>query len=154
MEISQKNKVILFSEFAEFCKILHRELVNYQPAMVIGETSLHKREEELMRFKTDPNCRVLISSSAGAFGLNLTEANYILHADQPWSLAKKQQREGRAHRMGQKKSVQIFNLLAEKTVDYYIKKVLHDKAGISAKVLGDDKITMNAIKEILQYEGA
>jgi SNF2 family DNA or RNA helicase len=70
----------------------------------------------------------------------------------PWSIAKYQQRIGRAHRIGQKKSVLVYNLLAKGTIDYYVKKILHGKSELSAQVLGDAPITMGDVKEMLQYE--
>ena len=91
-------------------------------------------------------------SSAGAYGLNLQAASVVINYDQAWSIAKMKQREGRAHRMGQKQSVQIINLLAKGTVDYYVKKILHAKAELSNQILGDTPISMGDIREMLKYE--
>ena len=91
-------------------------------------------------------------TSAGQFGLNIQRASVIFHYDQEWSLAKMQQREGRAHRIGQKDTVMIYNLLAKGTIDYYVKKVLHGKAELSNQVLGDIPMNMEDIKQILNYE--
>jgi SNF2 family DNA or RNA helicase len=153
-ELLQENvengrKVIIFSEFAEMCKILKRELIEYNPAMVIGETAADKREQELTRFKIDPVCRIAILSSAGAYGLNLTEASIIINYDLPFSLSKLEQRIGRAHRYGQKNKVQIFNLLGKGTADMGIKKIIHAKSELSTQLLGDIPVTMNDIKEML-----
>lgn len=91
-------------------------------------------------------------TSAGQFGLNIQRASVIFHYDQEWSLAKMQQRDGRAHRIGQKDSVLVYNLLAKGTVDYYVKKVLHAKAELSNQLLGDTPISMGDIREMLTYE--
>ena len=91
-------------------------------------------------------------TSAGQFGLNIQRASVIFHYDQEWSLAKMQQREGRAHRIGQKDTVLVYNLLAKGTIDYYVQKVLHKKAELSNQLLGDTPISINDIKNILTYE--
>ena len=89
-------------------------------------------------------------TSAGQFGLNVQRASIIFHYDQEWSLSKMQQREGRAHRIGQKDKVMVYNLLAKGTVDYYVKKVLHAKAELSDEVLCDTLITIDDLKIMLQ----
>ena len=146
------NKVIIFSEFSEMCKILYRELNKYQPLIIIGETSSEKRKEAVKIFSSDPKRNLLIMSSAGAYGLNLQCASVIINYDQPWSIAKLQQREGRAHRFGQKNKIQIINMLSRGTVDYYVKKVLHAKAELSTTLLGDTPISMGDIQAMLKYE--
>lgn len=138
------NKVIIFSEFSEMCKILKRELAEYNPGMIIGETPSLDRQKEVDRFNTDPNCKIIIMSSAGAYGLNLQAANIVIHFDQAWSIAKTEQREGRALRIGQKQKVLIYNLLGLKTVDYHLRKILNTK-----KKLSDYVLTMNDIQDML-----
>lgn len=144
------RKIIIFSEFSEMCKILHREIPN--SLMIIGATPNEKRREIVEEFNTDPTKKVLVLSSASQYGLNLQVADTLIHYDQPWSLAKSLQRDGRAHRIGQKNKVQIINLLSRGTVDYYVKKVLHGKAELSNAVLGDAPITMTDITQMLKYE--
>lgn len=90
-------------------------------------------------------------TSAGQFGLNIQAANVIIHYDQPWSLAKLTQREGRAWRYGQKQTVMVYNLLAKGTVDMYIQKKLFKKQEVSGQILGDPKPKMSEIKEMLMY---
>ena len=93
---------------------------------------------------------------AGGFGLNLQRANYIIHYDLPWSISKMEQREGRAHRIGQKNNLTIFRLIVQKTVDEYVLKVLHKKQIMSEDILGDKermkkvKISKKDIKKMLE----
>lgn len=146
------KKVIIFSEFSEMCKILYRELQKYKPLMIIGETPNKNRQEIVKKFNIDTENKILIMSNAGSYGLNLQAASIIIHYDNPWSLAKVLQREGRAHRYGQKDTVMVYNLLAKGTLDYYVQKVLHGKAELSSQLLGDKPISIDDIKEMLSYE--
>jgi SNF2 family DNA or RNA helicase len=146
-----KGKVIIFSEFAQMCLILKRELFKYNPLIIIGDTPNNEREKIVDQFNNDDEHKILILSNAGQFGLNLqSKATTIIHFDLPWSIAKVEQREGRAHRYGQKETVLVYNLIAEKTIDEYVLKTLHNKAKLSANVLGDVPITLDDIRSILQ----
>ena len=145
------QKILIFSEFAEMCKILNRELVIYNPQMIIGETSNKERQRIVEEFNTNPLNKVLILSSAGMYGLNLQAmASVIINYDLPFSLSKLEQRIGRAHRIGQKKNVMIYNLIGKGTADMAIKKIIYNKQKISDTVLGDIPLTMSDIRGMLE----
>ncbi len=147
-KVKCKNKVIIFSEFAQMCKILLSELKEYNPLIIIGETPTLERQESVNKFTYDPKYKLLIMSSAGAYGLNLQAASYIVNFDLPWSVSKSEQRVGRAHRVGQTEPVTIYNLLAKGTIDEYVAKVLHKKHQVSENILGDeDRLEAAGISE-------
>ena len=102
-----------------------------------GSMTYDQRAKVVERFKTDPDCRVLIFSKVGTVGLNLTEADTIIllvslfkqsssHLsltyiqDQQWSYADENQAIGRIHRQGQTRPVTAYHILAAGTVDYFI----------------------------------
>jgi len=149
--LSNGRKAIIFTQFSEMADILERELNIYKPLKISGKIKEEYRDV-VAKFNEVEEHQLLVMTSAGQFGLNIQRASVIFHYDQEWSLAKMQQREGRAHRFGQKDTVLVYNLLAKGTVDYYVKKVLHAKAELSNQILGDRPISMNEIKEILKYE--
>src|SRR6185503_516395 len=119
------SKIIIFSEFAQMCKIIHRELPN--SLMIIGETPTEQRNTIVNQFNTSPDHNILVMSSAGAYGLNLQAADTVIHFDLPWSVSKYEQRAARSHRQGQKNTVFEYSLIANKTVDGYVKKKLNSK---------------------------
>lgn len=133
------EKTIVFTQFAEMAKILLSELNIYEPRIIMGEVPAEDRQKAVNEFTMDPKCKVMISTEAGAYGLNLQSASYVVHYDLPWSVAKLQQREDRAHRIGQTKSVTVYNLIAKNTIDEYVARVLHKKQKISVDVLKDDE---------------
>ena len=150
--IENGRKAIIFSEFAQMCKILKRELIEYNPVMIIGETPNETRQPLLDKFNADPTCKLCLMSSAGTYGLNVTAASIVVNYDLPFSLSKLEQRIGRAHRIGQKNKVQIFNLLGKGTADMAIKKIIHSKAELSNQLLDTPIISMVELKEMLTYE--
>jgi SNF2 family DNA or RNA helicase len=71
----------------------------------------------------------LISLKAGGVGLNLTEADTVIHYDPWWNPAAENQATDRAHRIGQDKPVFVYkliteNTLEEKILDMQVKKQL------------------------------
>jgi len=153
-EVAANNggrKVIVFTQFAEMADILERELKEYNPLKISGKIR-DEYSEVVKKFNDVEAHKVLVMTSAGQFGLNIQRASVIVHFDQEWSLAKMIQREGRAHRIGQKDSVLVYNLLAKGTIDFYVRKVLHAKAELSNQILGDTPISMGDIQEMLKYE--
>lgn len=144
------QQIILFSEFAEMCKILNREIPD--SLMIIGDTSEKERQQVVKDFN-DGLSKILIMSSAGMYGLNLQAASVVINYDLPFSLAKLEQRIGRAHRLGQKRSVQVYNLIGRGTADMAIKAIVHSKAELSGQLLGDRPLKVEDIKQMVMYEG-
>ena len=148
---NNNKKAIIFTQFSQMADILERELADYKPLKISG-TIKEEYRDVVDKFNKQEENRVLVMTSAGQFGLNIQRASVIFHYDQEWSLAKMQQREGRAHRFGQKDTVMVYNLLAKGTVDYYVQKVLHKKAELSGQLLGDIPMNMDNIREALSEE--
>ena len=138
--VKSGEKVIIFSQFAEMAKILAGKLP-VPPGVAIhlihGETPVPDRQAAVDAFNAHPGGAVMIMTEAGAYGLNLQSASYVIHYDQPWSVAKLMQREDRAHRIGQTKPVTVYNLIAKNTIDEYVAKTLHKKQGVSVELLKD-----------------
>ena len=59
----------------------------------------------------------LISLKAGGVGLNLTEADTVIHYDPWWNPAAENQATDRAHRIGQDKPVFVYKLITENTLE-------------------------------------
>jgi hypothetical protein len=78
---------------------------------------------------------VFLSTDAGASGLNLQIASTLINMDLPWNPALLEQRIGRIHRMGQKRPVQIVNLVAKGTIEEGMLSVLAFKRSLSAGIL-------------------
>lgn len=135
--IESGEKAIIFTQFSEMLQILSQELRQYNPVVVYGDVHPQKRFEAVQKLKTDADCKIIIMTEAGAYGLNIQHATYVFHYDMPWSIAKLMQREDRSHRIGQGKPVTVYNLIAKNTVDEYVVKVLHKKQKTSVQLLKD-----------------
>ena len=97
-------KAVVFSQWTRTHDIVIRRL----EARGIGYVSFHggapseKRPALVERFRDDPDCRVFLSTDAGATGLNLQHASTLVNMDMPWNPALLEQRIGRISRRGQR----------------------------------------------------
>lgn len=135
--IESGEKAIIFTQFSEMLTILAVELRDYRPLTIYGHVKPLDRAIKVKEFNDDPKPRIIIMTEAGAYGLNMQSATYVIHYDAPWSIAKLMQREDRAHRHGQTKPVTVYNLIAKDTIDEYVMKVLHNKQKVSVNILQD-----------------
>lgn len=132
-----ESKAVVFSQWTRTHDILIRRL----EARGIGYVSFHgsiaaeKRPALVEQFRTDPACRVFLSTDSGATGLNLQHASILVNMDLPWNPALLEQRIGRIYRIGQKRPVQIVNFIAKGTIEEGMLSVLAFKRSLAAGVL-------------------
>jgi len=139
-------KAVVFSQWTRTHDIVIRRLEDRG----IGYVSFHggvpseRRPALVERFRADPDCRVFLSTDAGAAGLNLQHASTVVNMDLPWNPALLEQRIGRIHRMGQKRPVQIVNFIAKGTIEEGMLSVLAFKRSLSAGILdgGQSEISL------------
>lgn len=135
-----ENKIIIFSEWTKMLDLIRDYLdsqgVDY--ALHTGQVPQKKRRIEINRFKNDPNCRLFLSSDAGAIGLNLQVANIVINVDLPWNPAKLEQRIARAWRKHQKRQVNVINLVCESSIEHRIMSILAQKSALAKGVIDGD----------------
>ena len=104
-----------------------------------------KRKDLIDRFTDDPAVRVFLSTDAGASGLNLQAASYVINLDLPWNPAVLEQRIGRIYRMGQKRNIQVINLVAIGTIEEQMLTKLKFKTDLFDGVLngGEDEVFLD-----------
>jgi SNF2 family DNA or RNA helicase len=96
------------------------------------------------RFETDPECRVFLSSHAGAFGTDLWMANYLINYDLAWSSGKQDQINKRHDRASSKfKNIYVLNAITAGTTEPRKLSMLAHKRRIGAAITdgrgADDK---------------
>src|SRR5256885_4374065 len=110
-----------------------------------GTVPQRRRRAEINAFKTDPACRVFLSTDSGSTGLNLQNASVVVNCDLPWNPAKLEQRIARAWRKLQTNPVTVINLVSEKTIEHKMLETLAHKQALSDGVL-DLKGNLQEIK--------
>jgi len=136
----QDRKIVLFSEWTTMLNLIEPLLENRHLPFVRldGSVPQKKRRELIQRFQNDPDCTLFMTTNAGATGLNLQAANTVINVDLPWNPALLEQRISRAHRMGQKRPVQVFLLVTTDTLEENLLATLSAKHELSLAVLDPD----------------
>ena len=130
-------KVIVFSEWERMLELaqgLCRRL-ELGFAWHTGTVPQKRRRAEINTFKSDPDCRVFLSTDSGAAGLNLQSASVVINCDLPWNPAKLEQRIARAWRKHQTRPVTVINLVSESTIEHRMLETLSFKQALADGVL-------------------
>ncbi|XP_077984607.1 putative ATP-dependent helicase/translocase YwqA [Glandiceps talaboti] len=133
--LQQGEKVLIFTQYVQMIKLMTKMLENHfhiKPLSLEGSMSQTKRDEVINSFKTQPHQQVfIISLKAGGTGLNLTEANHVIHYDLWYNPAVENQATDRAFRIGQNKTVFVHRMITEKTFEEKIDQMLAKKKDLS-----------------------
>jgi SNF2 family DNA or RNA helicase len=153
------NKVLVFSQFTSFLQLAKEQLdkAGIKYLYFDGSTTIAKREKIIEQFRSGEVQLFLISLKAGGLGLNLTEANYVIHLDPWWNPAIEQQATDRAYRIGQKQKVTVYHLISAHTIEekilrlHAVKRDLADQllegTNISHKLTAKDLLEMLSTAE-------
>lgn len=125
LESISSRKIICFTEFATVAR--HLNSLHKDSLAVMGETPQVDRDAIFDQFRTDDKVRILFLTSAAQYGVNLQVADTVIHFDQPWNEARMDQRIARAWRYGQERPVTSYRIIAEKTVDEKMEKMIENK---------------------------
>ncbi|MDQ6989502.1 MAG: SNF2-related protein, partial [Mariprofundaceae bacterium] len=150
--LEEGRRVLLFSQFTKMLALIEDELKahNISYSKLTGQT--RKRDDAIEKFKQGKADVFLISLKAGGVGLNLTEADTVIHYDPWWNPAAENQATDRAHRIGQEKAVFVYKLVVENSVEEKIvamqakKKALADAVYQEGKQQDELKITADDMK--------
>lgn len=133
------EKFIIFTQYLETLKFIKEQLGKIygdNKIVVIKGGPLDQKIEAQEKFWEDDGAQFLISTSAGGEGINLQKGRILFNYDLPWNPMAIEQRIGRIHRYGQQDTVQVYNLIAEETIEEKIYKLLEVKLNEIAEQIG------------------
>lgn len=145
--VSGNHKILLFSQFTSMLAILEAQLEKEGISCykLTGSTSKEERRDLVERFQRDEVPVFLISLRAGGTGLNLTAADIVIHYDPWWNAAAENQATDRSHRMGQKKQVTVYKLIARNTIEENILKLQASKGHLSQQVVTEGTLSFASL---------
>lgn len=151
------EKTIVFSQFTFLLDLLEipvRQL-NIKYCRYDGGMSRIQRDAAAQVFQDDKSSTkvMLVSLKAGNAGLNLTAANHVIIMDPFWNPYIEMQAVDRAHRIGQRKPVQVHRLLVKETVEDRIAALQEKKREFVDAALdeGESKQLGRLSQKDLQY---
>lgn len=99
-------------------EVLQKMLPSVQSLRLDGSVEANKRQDIVNRFNSDPSYDVLLlTTSVGGLGLNLTGADTVIFVEHDWNPQKDMQAMDRAHRIGQKKVVNVYRIVTRGTLE-------------------------------------
>lgn len=126
-------KVVVFTSFLTTADLIHDRLggVTYS-----GKMNAKEKESAKVQFQTDPETRVLVSTDAGGYGVDLPQANLLINYDLPWSAGAAVQRNGRIKRASSRwPTVVIQDLLVEDSIEIRQYDLLNQKTAVASAVV-------------------
>jgi superfamily II DNA or RNA helicase len=129
--LAEGRRILLFSQFTSMLSLIEAELKKRKIPWVKLTGQSQKRDALIEQFTSGQVPLFLISLKAGGVGLNLPQADTVIHYDPWWNPAVEAQATDRAHRIGQTHSVWVVKLVAQGTIEERILALQDRKAALS-----------------------
>ncbi|KAI0981396.1 hypothetical protein GJ496_011058 [Pomphorhynchus laevis] len=117
----QGSRVLLFSQMVRMLDILEDYCLwrDYEYCRLDGSTSHEDRQQMIDDYNAPQSKKFMfmLSTRAGGLGINLATADTVILYDSDWNPQVDLQAQDRAHRIGQTKTVRVFRLITDKTVE-------------------------------------
>ncbi len=143
LDSTNDEKVVLFAQPIETVTALARYLeqqTGIKPSIIIGGQSDVERRKEEERFRRKDGPQFLVSSRAGCEGINLQVARRLVHIDVPWNPMELEQRVGRIHRFGSKKTILVDTLVVKQSREQDAYRVARERLClIASSIVGPDR---------------
>lgn len=144
--VISEHRALIFCQLKDMVDIVEEELLKKNMPSVTymrldGRTDPRDRQAIVRKFNEDPSIDVLLlTTKVGGLGLNLTGADTVIFVEHDWNPMNDLQAMDRAHRLGQKKVVNVYRLIT--------------KATLEEKIMGLQKFKMNIASTIVNQQNA
>lgn len=139
---AEKEKVVLFAQPVETVGVVASFLeakFGQKPAIIIGNQTDEERRTQLELFQNDHGPQFLVSSRAGGEGLNMQRARRLIHLDVPWNPMELEQRVGRIHRFGSRKTIIVDTLVVKGSREVDMYRIARERLRLIAAQLDNDQ---------------
>ena len=150
-DILKKNeKCIVWTNFIDNIEYFEKKFRQYNPCKIHGSMTIEQRNRSVDIFKNDSECMIMFATpQAAKEGLTLTVANHVIFYDRGFNLDDYLQAQDRIHRISQKKTCYIYNLMLDDSIDYWINALLDAKQNAAFLAQGD--LNIKEYKNIMDY---
>ncbi|GAU97707.1 hypothetical protein RvY_08957 [Ramazzottius varieornatus] len=140
------HRALIFCQLTTVLNMIEQQLFRiHMPTVSFlkldGSVPIRERQGIVDRFNADPTIDVLLlTTSIGGLGLNLTGADTVIFVEHDWNPAKDIQAMDRAHRIGQKRVVNVYRLITRGTLE--------------EKIMGLQKFKLHVANSIITQENS
>ena len=148
---SSGHRVLIFTQLKGLLDLVEEELFGTMMRGVSwlrldGSVPPTRRFDVVRKFNADPSIDVLLlTTHVGGLGLNLTSADTVVFLEHDWNPQKDLQAMDRAHRLGQKKTVNVYRLLTKGTMEEKIMGLQRFKLDVANAVVNTDNMSLSAM---------
>ncbi|XP_068672856.1 TATA-binding protein-associated factor 172-like [Montipora foliosa] len=149
--VVSQHRVLLFCQLKSMLDIVENDLLkkhmpNVTYLRLDGSTPAGSRHSLVQRFNNDPSIDILLlTTHVGGLGLNLTGADTVIFVEHDWNPMKDLQAMDRAHRIGQKKVVNVYRLITRGTLEEKIMGLQKFKLNIANTVISQDNSSLTTM---------
>ena len=147
-----QHRALIFCQMKEMLDLVQNEVLgkllpSAQFLRLDGSVEATKRQNIVNKFNTDPSydC-LLLTTSVGGLGLNLTGADTVIFVEHDWNPQKDIQAMDRAHRIGQKKVVNVYRLITRGTLEEKIMSLQQFKIDVASTVVNQQNAGLNTME--------
>ena len=134
--LAQGEQVVIFSHFLGMLNLIEAAITKSHVAHIRIDGSTGNRQALVDHFNQGAARVALCSLQAAGTGITLTGGNHVIHADRWWNPAVEDQATDRVHRIGQNKTVYVYRILTEGTLEERIDQLLAQKRDMADQVIG------------------
>ncbi|CAA7061895.1 unnamed protein product [Microthlaspi erraticum] len=138
------SRVLIFSQMTRLLDILEDYLMyrGYQYCRIDGNTDGDERDASIEAYNKPGSEKFvfLLSTRAGGLGINLATADVVILYDSDWNPQVDLQAQDRAHRIGQKKEVQVFRFCTENAIEAKVIERAYKKLALDALVIQQGRL--------------
>lgn len=138
------HRVLLFTQMTRMLDILEDYMISkgYLYCRIDGNTTYEEREDRIYDYNREGSDRFcfLLSTRAGGLGINLQTADTVILYDSDWNPQADLQAQDRAHRIGQKRPVQVFRLVTDDSVEVKVVERAQQKLKLDAMVVQQGRL--------------
>lgn len=132
---SQGEQLVIFTHFLGMLDLMQTALDEESISHIRIDGSTNKRQRLIDQFNEGQAAVALCSIKATAYGINLTSANHVIHADRWWNPATEDQATDRVHRIGQDKTVYVYWIMVQGTLEERIEDLLESKRQMAGQIV-------------------
>jgi SNF2 family DNA or RNA helicase len=156
--VNSGEQVVVFSHFLGMLDLLEACVKENKFTYIRIDGSTNNRQDLIDRFNKGQAKVALLSLMAAGYGINLTAANHVIHADRWWNPGVEDQATDRVHRIGQNRTVFVYHILTEGTLEERIERLLESKRGMADQIMtaasdGPRQWSKNELLELLKPLG-
>eukprot|EP00741_Cyanophora_paradoxa_P007349 tig00001107_g7109.t1 len=146
-----QHRVLIFAQLKSMLDCVEEDLFRrHMPSVTFlrldGSVEAGRRQAVVERFNADASIDcLLLTTHVGGLGLNLTAADVVIFLEHDWNPMKDLQAMDRAHRIGQRRVVNVYRLVTRRTLEERIMSLQQFKVGVANAVVNAENASMKSM---------